>query len=160
MQGNYVQIMLDSLKKKEAILEEINKKNIEQKEIVEAKEISFEKFDQIVEDKSALIEQLENLDQGFELLYENVRQMLQTEEGKAKYRNKIKEMQDCIRNITEKSTAIQVQEQRNKQAIETMFRNEKEKLKAGKISSTAAVNYYKTMNQTNFVSPQFLDKKK
>lgn len=160
MQENYVQIMMDSLKKKEAILEEINKKNIEQKKVIEAEEISFEEFDRIVDEKSVLIKKLENVDQGFELLYENVRQILQTEEGKEQYRSQIKEMQDSIRRITEKSAAIQVQEQRNKQGIEAMFRSEKEKLKAGKISSAAAVNYYKTMNQTNVVAPQFLDKKK
>ena len=160
MQENYVQIMMESLKKKEQILEKISEKNLEQKAVVGASEISFEEFDRIMEEKADLIRQLDILDRGFESLYENVKTVLQSEEGKAKYRNEIKEMQESIRSITEKSTSIQVQEQRNKQAIEAAFRNEKEKIKAGKISSKAAVNYYKTMNQTNFVPPQFLDKKK
>lgn len=160
MQENYVRIMMESLKKKESILNAISEKNLEQKEIVETKELSFEEFDRIIGEKAELIRQLDVLDRGFENLYENVKTELQSEEGKEKYKNEIKAMQESIRNITEKSTSIQVQEQRNKQAIEAVFRSEKEKLKAGKISSKAAVNYYKTMNQTNFIPPQFLDKKK
>ena len=160
MQENYVRIMMESLKKKENILNAISEKNLEQKEIVETKELSFEEFDRVIGEKAELIRQLDVLDRGFENLYENVKAELQSEEGKEKYKNEIKTMQESIRNITEKSASIQVQEQRNKQAIEAVFRSEKEKLKAGKISSKAAVNYYKTMNQTNFIPPQFLDKKK
>ena len=160
MQENYVQIMLESLKKKENILDAISEKNLQQKEVVEAEEVSFDAFDRIIDEKAEFIEQLDKLDRGFESLYERVKELIQSEEGKAKYRNEIKEMQECIRKITEKSTSIQVQEKRNKQTIEAVFRNEKEKLKSGKVSSRAAVNYYKTMNQTNYVSPQFLDKKK
>lgn len=160
MQENYVQIMLESLKKKENILDVISEKNLQQKEVVEAEDVSFDEFDRIMDEKADLIEQLDKLDRGFEALYERVKELIQSEEGKVKYRNEIKEMQECIRKITEKSTSIQVQEKRNKQTIEAVFRNEKEKLKSGKVSSRAAVNYYKTMNQTNYVSPQFLDKKK
>lgn len=160
MQENYVQIMLESLKKKEKILIKISEKNLEQKAIVEVDDISFEEFDRIIDEKAELIDQLDVLDKGFERLYEQVKTELQSDEGKMKYINEIACMQECIRSITEKSTSIQVQEQRNKQTIEAMFRNEKEKLKSGKISSRAAVNYYKTMNQTNYVSPQFVDKKK
>ena len=160
MEENYVRIMMESLKKKEEILKTIIEKNLEQKAIVEVEEVSFEEFDRIIEEKAVLINQLEGLDRGFERLYENVKEQLQGEEGKAKYRNEIKQMQDSIRSITEKSTQIQVSEKRNKQIIENVFRKEKEKLKSGKVSSRAAVNYYKTMNQTNYVAPQFLDSKK
>lgn len=160
MQENYVQIMIESLKKKEEILSSIGEKNLEQKAIVEKEEISFEEFDHIMDEKAVLIRQLEVMDRGFESLYEKVKEEIQSEEGKIKYGREIKQMQESIRNITEKSASIQVQEKRNKQIIEAAFRSEKEKLKVGKISSKAAVNYYKTMNQTNFVSPQFLDKKK
>ena len=160
MQENYVQIMLESLEKKEKILTKISEKNLEQKAIVEVDELSFEEFDRIIDEKAELIDQLDVLDRGFESLYEQVKGKFQTDEGKIKYKNEIACMQECIRSITEKSTSIQVQEQRNKQAIEAVFRNKKEKLRSGKLSSRAAVNYYKNMNQTNYVSPQFLDKKK
>lgn len=160
MQENYVQIMLESLKKKETILNTISEKNLEQKAIVEKEDLSFEEFDRIIEEKAELIRQLDVLDRGFESLYEHIKTELQSEEGKIKYKNEIKEMQESIESISEKSASIQVQEKRNKQTIEAAFRSEKEKIKAGKVSSRAAVNYYKTMNQTNFVQPQFLDKKK
>lgn len=160
MKENYVQIMLESLQKKESILKEISEKNEQQKAVIDAKELSFAEFDKIIEDKTLLIRKLESLDRGFESLYEKVKAELSSEAGKVKYRDEIKQMQEHIKRITEKSTHIQVQEKRNKQAVEAVFRKEKEKLRAGKVGSKVAVNYYKTMNQTNFVSPQFLDKKK
>lgn len=160
MQENYIQIMMESLQKKECILTEIIEKNEKQKLVIEAEEFSFEEFDDIIGEKALLIRKLESLDRGFESLYEKIKAELGSEASKAKYRNEIKQMQENIKSITEKSTHIQVQEKRNKQAVEVVFRKEKEKLRAGKVGSEAAINYYKTMNQTKFVSPQFLDKKK
>ena len=52
MQENYVQIMLESLKKKETILNTISEKNLEQKAIVEKEDLSFEEFDRIIEEKA------------------------------------------------------------------------------------------------------------
>lgn len=160
MQENYIQIMLESLQKKVHILDTISEKNEEQTKIVEAEAVNFEEFDRIIEEKAELIKKLESLDVGFESLYEKVKQELGSETGKVKYQNEIRKMQECIRIITEKSTHIQVQEKRNKQTVEAVFRREKEKIKVGKVGSKVAVNYYKTMNQTNFVTPHFLDKKK
>ena len=53
MQENYVQIMLESLKKKENILDAISEKNLQQKEVVEAEEVSFDAFDRIIDEKQS-----------------------------------------------------------------------------------------------------------
>lgn len=159
MTDNYIQIMIESLEKKAAKLDEIIEKNREQAELLKGEEFSVELFDRNVEEKAVLIEQLEMLDIGFDRMYERVKEDLASEAGKAAYKNEIKRMQQLISELTEKSVSIQAQESRNKQMVETAFKSEREKIKALKLGSKAAIDYYKNMNHTNFVSPQFVDKK-
>lgn len=159
MTGNYIQIMIESLEKKQGKLAEIMEKNLEQEKILKETEFSVDSFDKTVEEKAVLIEQLEMLDVGFERMYEHVKEELSSEEGRVTYKNQIKKMQQLISDITEKSVSIQAQESRNKQLVEGVFRNEREKIKSVKLGSKAAIDYYRNMNHTNFVSPQFLDTK-
>ncbi len=159
MTDNYIQIMIESLEKKAAKLDEIIEKNKEQAELLKNGEFSVELFDRNVEEKAVLIEQLEMLDIGFNRMYEHVKEDLASETGKAAYKNEIKRMQQLISELTEKSVSIQAQESRNKQMVEAAFKSEREKIKALKLGSKAAIDYYKNMNHTNFVSPQFVDKK-
>lgn len=156
---NYVQIMLESLNKKQEILDKIIESNKEQASLLKDTSFSLEAFDKTVEIKAVLIEQLTKLDAGFETMYERVKEELSTEAGKKKYQNEIKQMQQLITIITEKSVSIQTQESRNKQMVESAFRKEREKIKSGMQGSAVARSYSKTMNQTNFVSPHFVDQK-
>lgn len=159
MTNNYIQIMIESLQKKAEKLDEIMEKNKEQAELLKEADFSVELFDQNVEEKAELIAQLEMLDAGFDRTYEHVREELVSKEGKEKYKNEIKTMQQLITELTEKSVSIQAQESRNKQMVEAVFKSEREKIKAVKLGSKAAIDYYRSMNHTNFISPQFVDKK-
>ncbi|MCM1160224.1 MAG: flagellar export chaperone FlgN [Roseburia sp.] len=159
MTDNYIQIMIESLEKKEEMLDKIIEKNNEQAEILKEEKFSVELFDSNVEEKAVLIQQLELLDAGFDRMYEHVKEELTSQEGKAAYKNEIKKMQQLISNLTEKSVSIQAQESRNKQMVEKVFKGERERIKAVKLGSKAAIDYYRNMNHTNFVSPQFVDKK-
>lgn len=159
MTDNYVRIMIESLEKKAAKLDEILEKNKEQADILKAGEFSVDAFDHNVGEKAVLIEQLDMLDSGFDSMYEHVKEEITSEEGKLKYKNEIKRMQQLISELTEKSVSIQAQESRNKQIVEKIFKNEKEKVRALKLGSKAAIDYYRNMNHTNFIAPQFLDKK-
>ncbi|MBD5465376.1 MAG: flagellar protein FliT [Lachnospiraceae bacterium] len=159
MTDNYIQIMIESLEKKAAKLDEIIEKNEEQAELLKEEEFSVELFDRNVAEKAVLIQQLEMLDIGFDRMYERVKEELASEAGKVTFQNEIKKMQALISRLTEKSVSIQAQESRNKQMVETIFKSEREKIRAVKLGSKAAIDYYKNMNHTNFVSPQFVDKK-
>lgn len=159
MTDNYVRIMVESLEKKKAKLDEIMKKSKEQAEILAEEKFSVESFDKNIEEKAALIQKLNLLDIGFDRMYEHVKEEIASDEGKVKYRAEIKKMQQLIGEITEMSISIQAQENRNKQMVEAVFKKEREKIKSFKKSSKAAIGYYRNMNQTNFVPPQFLDEK-
>ncbi|MBQ7067271.1 MAG: flagellar export chaperone FlgN [Lachnospiraceae bacterium] len=159
MTENYVRIMVESLEKKKAILDEIMEKSKEQTEILKAEEFSVDDFDRNVEEKATLIENLSRLDIGFDRMFEHVKEEITSDSGKEQYRTEIKKMQQLISELTEKSISIQALENRNKQMVETTFKNEREKIKAVKLGSKAAIGYYRNMSKTNFVQPQFLDQK-
>ena len=112
MQETYIDIMLQSLKKKCQVLEKIMELNEQQKRVLESPNGSADEFDAIVEDKSALIDQLEQLDSGFDKLYFRVKEELK--ENQSAYAGQIRQMQDYIRAITDKSVEVQAQEARNK----------------------------------------------
>ena len=117
--NQYITIMLQSLHKKEKVLNSIIQINKRQKEELENPSLDPDDFDKTVEEKSELIEQLELLDSGFEKLYEKVREELQA--NKELYKDEILQMQGSIRALTEKSMEIQAQEARNKQLMEQKF---------------------------------------
>ena len=158
MQQTYIDIMIQSLKKKIQVLDEIMEQNTIQKMQLEDEKTEVEAFDKTMETKAALIEQLEQLDSGFEKLYDRVKEELKTE--RHLYTDKIKQMQECIRLITDKSIEIQAQEARNKEMMTQKFAIVRQKAKNLRKNTKAATTYYKNMMQLNYVAPQFLDNKK
>lgn len=152
----YLNVLKDSLRKKERILLDLQAKSEEQAEIVKANEIDWDKFSDIVEQKGELIEELSKLDDGFEALYARIKEGL--EENKDKYKDIIEEIKILIKSVTEKSTNLQATEQRNKAAIEKAFKNTRNEIKQSKLSQKAAIDYYNKMNKINTVDPQMLDK--
>lgn len=158
MQQTYIDIMIQSLNKKLLVLDRISEVNALQKEILENTKASVEDFDQTVEEKAELIEQMQLLDTGFEKLYERVQEELQMH--KEDYVSAIQTMQNCIRHITDKSMEIQVQEARNKDLMVRKFTFVKNTAKNMRTNSKAASQYYKNMMKLNYVTPQFMDNRK
>ena len=156
--NNYVQIMIQSLKKKNQILDEIMELNQRQKEELENPSVDPEDFDKTVAEKAKLIEEVDALDAGFQELFERVRDELN--EHRETYRAEIVQMQDYIRKLTEKSVEIQVQESRNKSLMQQKFTSIRKQVKEVRKSQKVVNQYYKNMMKTNFIEPQFTDKKK
>ena len=65
----YLSIMIQSLKKKSAVLDAVIELNIRQKEELENPGLDPDDFDACVEEKAKQIEQLELLDAGFQEVY-------------------------------------------------------------------------------------------
>ena len=137
-ENQYIAIMLQSLQKKEKVLNSIIQINKRQKEELENPSLDPDDFDKTVEEKSELIEQLELLDNGFEKLYEKVREELQA--NKELYKEEILQMQNSIRALTEKSMEIQTQEARNKQLMEQKFASVKKQVMWNRIFLTIKNN--------------------
>ena len=156
--NGYLPVMIQSLKKKEHILTEIIRINQAQRGELENPASDPDDFDRTVEEKAKLIEELELLDSGFQELFEHVRDEL--DENKDAYADVIREMQEYIRRLTEKSADIQTQEARNKVLMEQKFAAVKKQVKEVRKSQKIVNQYYKNMMNTAFVDPQFTDKKK
>lgn len=156
--NNYLTILEESLRKKINVLKRIQDYNEKQKEAFSSGNISFQDFDAAAEEKGQLIEEVQKLDQGFETLYENVSAELNA--NKDMHKEQIKLLQQLIAEVMELSTAVQVQEARNKALVEEFFNKQRGEIRQSRISSKAAYDYYKNMSGTKHVPPQFMDSKK
>lgn len=154
----YIAILRQSLEKKSKILDLIIEKNKEQRIIFTDDTMPPERLEENLKEKGDLIDQLNQLDDGFEQVYNRVRDILGKE--KEAYREDIKRMQELIREITDKSTTVQAQEQRNRELAVQKFSAVKKEIRKARTSTKAASQYYKNMANMNVVDSQFLDKKK
>ena len=152
------QILVESLEKKSRILDEIMEENGVQERLFKQEELDMEALDASTDRMGELAEKLELLDEGFESVYDRIRQELI--ENKSAYRNEIKRMQELIAVITEKVVSINAARMRNKLQAENRFKKSRQQI--GKASSKMKVsqNYYNNMNRLNYVDPQFYDNKK
>lgn len=153
-----LQILQDSLEKKIVLLADIEEKSKEQEAIIKKENFTFQEMDENMDAKSKLIEELSLLDNGFETLYEKIREELL--ENKDQYRVQIEEIQNLIVEVTARGASIEAIEARNKAAIEAYFSREKKELQKRKNVSSVARSYYQTAKQMKNVAPQFLDTKK
>ena len=158
MNNLYITILIESLEKKIRILAEIILANQEQREGLEDPNLDPDDFDKIVEKKSEYIEQLDQLDNGFEELFARVRDELN--ENRETYKEQIHTMQDFIRKITDKSLMIQKQEAQNKELMQQKFAAVRSQAREVRKSQKIVNQYYKNMMKTNYVDPQFMDNKK
>ena len=151
-------MMEESLDRKIGVLRAIEEQNKAQREIMKKEGTpDTEAFDATVAEKERLVEEVLKLNEGFDSLYERVKEELN--DHKDAYRETIRRMQDKISEITALSTSIEAAEQRNKTLAEKFFADAKEDLGENRKSANAAINYYRNMSKSNFYDPQFMDKK-
>ncbi len=155
---NYIQMMEDSLEKKIDILRQLQVLCEEQKEILEDPASTPEALEENVERKEQMIQKLAAMDDGFEQLYQRVEGAL--EEHRETYRENIARMQEMIRDITQRSARLQVQEQRNKELAKQKFGSVRAQIKELRQSSRAVTSYYQNMTRNAASDPQFMDSKK
>lgn len=145
MPETYIAIMLQSLQKKEKVLDEIIRLDDVQKKVLTDNNCTVDEFDETVEAKSACIEQLNQLDSGFEKLYAEVE--TEIKDNREKYSAEIKKMQECIRSVTDKSVKIQAQEARNKELLKEKIANVHKQATEVRKNSRAITGYYNSMKE-------------
>lgn len=156
--NNYLKILEESLHKKSELLDKIQAYNEAQYQIFSGDNVQVDKFDEYIEEKGRLVEQVVGLDEGFESLYANLAEELKG--NRQKYAEQIRILQELIKQVTEKSVSVQAQEARNKALVEAYFSKEKEQIGQGRRSSTVAYNYYANVNKVAHAEPQFMDSRK
>ena len=154
---NSLQILSESLDEKIKVLLEIQEYNLAQEKAFLDGQADLDTFDEAMEQKETLIQKLEKLDDGFELLYERISKQLQ--QNKDAYKEQIKVLQKKIAQITDLSVSIQAQEARNKKLVEEFFANRRRTINQTRRGSRAAMDYYKSMNGVAYDTSRFMDSK-
>lgn len=158
MEKLYIHILVESLEKKIRILDGIISANQEQREGLEDPNLDPDDFDRTVEKKAEYIEELDQIDKGFEELFARVREELNI--NREKYKAEIQTMQGLIRKITDKTLMIERQETQNKELMEKKFAAVRSQAREVRKSQKIVNQYYKSMMKNSMSDPQFMDNKK
>lgn len=158
---NYLQMMIESLRKKNGVLSKLIEKNEAQADCIVDREygdIDWERFNVLIAEKEILINRINEMDQGFSSLYDRVRDEVLADRDA--YKSEIAEMQELITNLTEKGTKIQTQEERNRAKMEKVLMGAKKEIKKSRKSMQAVSNYYKSMSNPGGEINGSMDQKK
>lgn len=158
MISSYLQILQDSLIKKLELLTEIEDKSKQQAKMLKNSEFDISAIDLNMDEKDKLIQEVIKIDDGFEQLFQRIKQELT--QNKDNYKSEIACLKSLISQVTAKSSSIQVIEARNKAEMDIYFSKQKKGLQTKKNAMSVARDYYQSMNKVKHVSPQFLDQKK
>lgn len=156
--NTYMHILISTLTKKNLILDELINITKLQENYLKVVPQDMESFEVSLDAKEEIIDRLNQLDIGFESVYERVKEELQKK--KDIYRDEILHLQELIRQVTDKSVKLQALEKHNKMQMEVYFSNKKQEIKNFKKSNQMASNYYKSMVDKHQGDSYFLDKKK
>ncbi len=158
MTEGYLQILIESLEKKIIILDQIIELDKKQAEISAHQPMDMEAYDEVVEAKDKLVDEINKLDDGFSSTYELIGD--EVKNHPQQYREQVQKLQELIRDAVDKGVTIEAQEKRNKAALEAVFRMKRQEIRQMKVSTSAATKYYKSMSRINNIDPQLMDKKK
>ena len=154
---NYIAILIESLKKKIIILNELIKKSEEQGYLLDQPDFDTDGFDAVMDEKSKLIVDLRFLDSGFEAVYDSARETLMND--RAAHVGEIRDMQTLIGEITSLGASLEAIERRNDTKFKNRFRNEHQKVRQSRNSMQVANGYYKSMTGGTVQDAQFMDHK-
>ena len=154
----YISILQDSLVRKLDIIKEIRKVTTEQSALLEAKEVDADKFNDTLDKKENLIKEMQEIDKGFQSLYDKIGKALGN--NASLYKNQILEMQNYIRAITDIGVEIQGVEQKNKVKFNHFLMTSRNEIKEFKKSNKTANSYYRNMSdQHQEWQSYFVDKR-
>ena len=155
---NELQLLIEALEKKEGILKQILDKSKIQLKVAEMETLDVERFDALVDDKAALLEEMEKLDKGFDRTYQRIKDELLT--NKDKYKKEIAVLQKLIAGGVDLGAQISATEGRTKDKLAVSLARTKKELAQKRVSSKIATDYYKNTNNLKHIDSLFLDKKK
>ena len=158
MTEGYLQILIESLEKKIIVLDQIIDMDKRQAEISAHQPMDMEAYDEVVEEKDKLVDEINRLDDGFSSTYELIGD--EVKNHPKQYREQVLKLQELIRDAVDRGVTIEAQEKRNRAALENVFRMKRQEIKKLKTSASAATRYYKSMSRINDIDPQLMDKKK
>ncbi len=154
----YLQMLNSSLIRKKTLLEKILKLTEEQHHAFQEEKDTILILEECVLKKEPLIRQLNEIDEGFDMVYSKIKESVITDPKQ--YKNEISELQKSILSVTELGVKIQSLEQMNKLKFEVYSKERRQEIKQFKMSNRTVTNYYKSMTGNPQGDSYFIDKKK
>jgi len=154
----YIEAMQISLEKKLEVLNKLTDLTSAQADLLKEEELDDEAFKDLVEKKGVLIEELTKLDEGFEKMYENIKEEMKADP--ASHKEQILKLQKLIEEVTEVGTCLEASERRNKEKVDLYIKAGRKKIKAYNKSNAAVSKYYKSNTAAVTGESFFMDKKK
>ena len=154
----YLEVLVQSLKKKLMILNQLAVLNQDQRDILQDENADPDAFDINVRDKDRLIQQIVELDAGFDEVYAHIKSLM--ERDHSAYEEQLQEMRELIRLIMAKDASVRAEEQRNYALAQRKFASVKSKVREVKASQKMVNSYYRTMMGQKSGDSMFLDNKK
>lgn len=154
----YLELLIQSLKKKLLLLNRISVLNQDQRDILQDENAAPDAFDINVRDKDDLIQQIVALDAGFDEVYAHIKGLM--ERDHSAYEEQLEEMRGLIRQIMANDASIRVEEQRNYKLAQQKFADVKKQVREVKASQKMVNSYYQNMMKQSRYQPQYMDRKK
>lgn len=153
----YIQLLVDTQKKKLDVLKHLMDLTERQERLIAAGNFKEEEFLELVNLKEGKLKELSKLDDGFEQIYDSVKEELIG--GKVKYTAEITALKELIGSITDTSVKLQALERRNKANMEFYFSRKRKEIRTARKNNKAVSNYYKTMTKQHEIQSYFYDEK-
>lgn len=153
----YLILLEDSLMKKSKVLEQLIHLTKEQELLFKEENYSDQEFDRILDEKDVLIQSLLKLDDGFEQIYQNVKEGLAVK-GSA-YKETMIRLQELIKLVIDKGVLLTALENQTKNKLELYIQTKRKNIRNYKLNSQSVTSYYKNMANQHQGQSYFMDKK-
>ena len=154
----YLELLIQSLKKKLLLLNQIIVLNQQQKEMLMDENLDPDTLDVNVREKDELISQVTQLDDGFDEIYAHIADLMK--KNHSDYEEELDRMRELIRQIMAKDASIRTDEQRNYELAQKKFARVKKQIREVKTSQKMVNRYYQNMMQQRQADIQYMDNKK
>ncbi len=154
----YIQLLTDTLQRKLTAMQQLAVLTEQQEILIDTELFDEGRFSETIAVKEEQIKLLAQLDNGFEQIYESVRDELLL--NKYRYMSEIAALQELITSITDLSIKLQAKEVQNKSNLELLLTQKRKDIKKSRLNSQTVSKYYKSMAQQTQEQSFFYDKKK
>lgn len=154
----YILLLIETIEKKKKILSWLQNVTKQQEMIIITDPFDEQLFEETIGIKEKHLNELKLLDDGFEGIYNGIRNEIS--ENKEKYKIEIDKLKKLIAEVTDISMELQALEKRNKSKLNVLFSKKRTEIRDLRMSSKMVTNYYKNMANQQESQSFFYDKKK
>lgn len=147
-----------NLIRKSELLDKLQELNDRQLTFFDDSDMEAEEFDNYMEEYEERLQELTTLNEEADELYKSLQSEQFSESGP--YAIQIDTLKKLISEVADKTSFYQEKEESVKRNLEDYFDGERKSIGSGRKTSKAALDYYRSMNRSNVIPPQFMDQKK